>query len=86
MIKFFWQKAKCPWEKIDDFKSLSEFERLVRWMEGQLKESLAREIPVKTRYSGAETLTERWFVHVESGEKWRIVWPDPPFVGVFEPI
>jgi hypothetical protein len=78
--------TKCPWEKIDDFRSLSEFNRLVHWMNVQVSENAAQETPVRSPYAGATSLQEKWFIHVDSGDIWRLVWPDPPFTGVFEPV
>ena len=75
---------KCPLNKIDDFQSLSEFHSFVHWIDEQVLAKTVRELPVKTPYAGATTLTEKWFFHVDSGEVWRLVWPDPPFTGVFE--
>ena len=73
---------KCPWEKINDFRSLLEFNRFVHWV----SENIAMEIPVKSPYAGATSLDEKWFIHIDSGEVWRLVWPDPPFTGVFEQV
>ena len=77
---------KCPWEKIDDFRSFSEFNRFFAWINEQVSANAAREIPVRSQYAGATSLKEAWFLHIESGDIWRLVWPDPPFTGVFEPI
>lgn len=75
---------KCPWEKINNFQSLLEFNRFVSWMNEQVDENVVKLIPVVSPYAGATVLGEKWFLHVESGEIWRLVWPDPPFTGVFE--
>ncbi|MBC3929991.1 hypothetical protein [Undibacterium sp. CY21W] len=76
---------KCPWGKIDAFQSISEFNRFVAWMNEQVIANDASETFVKQRYAGASTLDEKWFTHIDSGEVWRLVRPDPPFAGVFEP-
>jgi len=75
----------CPWEKISDFQSLSEFNRFVEWMADQTESGTAEEVPVKKTYLGGNTFREKWFRHIESGQIWRVVWPDAPFKGVFEP-
>lgn len=75
---------KCPWERIDGFRSILEFSRFVQWMNEQIKTSVAIEVPVDSPYANAPSLREKWFLHVDSGEKWRLVWPDPPFPGIFE--
>jgi len=74
----------CPWEKINDFQSFSEFDRFVDWMTGQTSTGAAEEVAVQAPYIGATTFQEKWFRHVPSGDTWRLVWPDAPFKGVFE--
>ena len=76
----------CPWEKIIDFQSYSEFERFVDWMDEQVKSGVAEELPIQKPYIGATTFQEKWFRHIPSRETWRLVWPDAPFTGVFEPV
>jgi hypothetical protein len=76
----------CPWEKISDFQSYSEFERFVAWMDDQVKSGTAEELPVRKSYIGATTLREKWYRHIASGKIWRLVWPDAPFTGIFEPV
>lgn len=75
----------CPWEKINDFQSYSEFERFVAWIEEQVSEAIADELPVRKPYIGA-TSREKWYRHGASQMIWRLVWPDEPFKGVFEPV
>lgn len=74
------------WEKIADFQSLNEFNRFVDWMSDQVRSGRAEELPVQKPYLGATTFREKWFRHVASGRTWRLVWPDPPFTGAFEPV
>lgn len=76
----------CPWEKIDNFRSPSEFKRFTQWLDERIRDGEAKEVSVQSPYAGATSLQEKWVVHVESGDIWRLVWPDPPFVGVFEPV
>jgi hypothetical protein len=73
-----------PWERINDFESLYEFDRFVDWMTDQTKAGVAEEVAVHLPYIGATTFREKWFRHVPTGETWRLVWPDAPFRGVFE--
>ncbi len=73
----------CPWGKINDFQSLSEFNRFVGWMDEQVNAGVAEEIAVERPYVGA-TFKEKWYRHSASKEVWRLVWPDSPFTGVFE--
>jgi hypothetical protein len=76
----------CSWEKINDFRSLNEFDRFVDWITAQANAGAAQEVAVQAPYIGSSTFQEKWFRHVPSGETWRLVWPDPPFRGVFERI
>jgi hypothetical protein len=80
------QMNSCPWEKINDFQSLSEFNRFVDWMMNQVASGEADETPVQNPYVGATTFREKWFRHKATGTIWRLVWPDAPFKGVFEPV
>lgn len=74
----------CAWEEIGTFHSLIEFRRFQSWMAGQIAAGTATEIAVAVPYSGLSSLTEKWFRHIESGQVWRLVWPDGPFAGVFK--
>ncbi|MEK6815229.1 MAG: hypothetical protein AABY65_10875 [Nitrospirota bacterium] len=78
------QVKQCPWESIDDFASLGEFNRFVAWMNDQVKNGLAEETLVTSPYMGATAFEEKWFRHVATGQVWRLVWPDGPFHGLFE--
>jgi len=71
-------KNSCTWEEIDDFQSYSEFERFVAWIESQVSEKTAVEVPVKDLYAG---FPERWFQCSTSKSVWRLVYPDGPFHG-----
>ncbi len=75
---------ECPWEKIDDFQSYTEFDEFVKWMNDQIISGLAEEVPVKNPYSGSSLFQEKWFRHLNSNQIWRLVWPDAPFTGIFE--
>ena len=77
----------CPWEKIANFQSLSEFNRFVDWMSEHVKSGEAQEVPVGKLYLGdCAGFPEKWFLHVASGQIWRLVWPDFPFTGIFEQV
>ena len=75
---------KCPWEEIHGYGGFIEFDRFINWMSEQVSAHISKEIPVDAPYLGGNTLREKWFLHLESGEIWRLVWPDAPFAGVFE--
>jgi hypothetical protein len=77
----------CPWEEVDGFVSLVEFRSFERWMTGQVSAGMARQVPVAAPYRHDElVLVEVWYVHLTSREVWRLVWPEPPFDGVFKKI
>ena len=78
--------SACPWDIIGAFQELGEFRRFQRWIGEQIALGVAEEVPVGQRYAGASTLNERWFKHKASGTVWRLVEPDPPFAGTFEPV
>ena len=73
-------KNSCTWEVIDEFQSHSEFVRFIAWIESQVSEKMASEIPVKDTYAGSG-FTERWFQCSASQSAWRLVYPDGPFHG-----
>lgn len=81
----------CPWEEIERFQSLVEFRSFERWMTGQVSAGMARQVPVDHPYlhdgqAGEVTLVEVWYLHLRSREVWRLVWPEPPFDGIFQRI
>ena len=77
---------KCDWEKINDFTSYFEFDRFVCWMNLQIEDGLAKEIAVKEFYNNTPLFQEKWYLHVQTGQIWRLVWPDSPFTGIFEQV
>jgi hypothetical protein len=72
----------CPWEPIEGFDGWREYWGFERWMQDQILDGRAEEVPVLHLYSGAD-FPEKWFRHKPSSEVWRLVEPDPPFGGVF---
>ncbi|MCS7063449.1 MAG: hypothetical protein NZM04_05305 [Methylacidiphilales bacterium] len=77
--------SKCPWEEIIGFQSPGEFQRFQSWIEEQIKLGNAEEVPVDPSCIGAYW-NQRWLRHKASGVVWRLVEPDPPFTGVFQPV
>lgn len=76
----------CPWEAIEAFSSHSEFVRFTEWMKDCITAHSAKKVPVLKRYQGIESFTEEWFQHRDSQQPWRLVHPDGPFRGLFEPV
>ncbi len=78
--------TNCPWETIDEFQNPEEYEQFKLWIREQISTGNADEVVVEERYSGTMMREERWFKHRASNKIWRLVEPDPPFYGIFEPI
>jgi hypothetical protein len=74
------------WELINDFRSLNEFEQLEKFIDVQIDIGDATEVAVEKPYLNASAFREKWYCHLASGEVWRLVWPDVPFTGLFEPV
>jgi len=74
------------WKEIHGFASPEEFERFVRYIEGQVNCGEAEELEVDLSYQKGQIYGGRWFRDIESGQIWRLVEPDFPFKGLWEPI
>ena len=78
--------SECKWEEIHGFQGQWEFEQFELWVAEQVATNVAEETDVKQRYAGSTIFAERWFRHKSTGATWRLVDPEPPFAGVFEPV
>jgi len=76
----------CVWGEIHGFRSPAEYQKFVLYMESQVQAGYAKEIFSDPGYQKGLVFGGRWFVDVDSGEKWRLIPPDFPFLGVWEPI
>jgi hypothetical protein len=74
------------WEEIHGFASPGEYERFVRYLESQVRSGEAEELVSDLRYCKGQIYGGRWFKDIESGQIWRLVQPDFPFKGLWEPI
>lgn len=74
------------WEEIHGFASLSEYLRFVTYIERQAEKGYVAEEAVDPDYGLGKIFGGRWFRDAESGEIWRLVPPDPPFRGCWEPV
>ncbi len=74
------------WEEIQGFASPSAFERFSIWISGEVSADRAIELPVKAAYDTGTIRGGRWFCNAFTGETFRLVPPDFPFPGVWEPI
>jgi hypothetical protein len=74
------------WEEIHGFASPGEFDRFVRYIENQVKAGEAEELEADSSYQKGQIYGGRWFRDIESGQIWRLVEPDFPFKGLWEPV
>jgi hypothetical protein len=74
------------WEEIHGFTSLGEYDRFVKYIHDQVASGHAEEVEVDDDYGRGEIYGGRWFKDIETGEVWRLVPPDPPFRGLWEPV
>ena len=74
------------WEEIHGFSSLSEYKKFVQYIEKQINDGYVLEKSPDMKYGYGEIYGGRWFENINSGDVWRLVPPDFPFRGVWEPI
>jgi hypothetical protein len=74
------------WEEIHGFSSREEYRRFVQYLEEQTKSGVAREVSVDPRYGKGMIYGGRWLQDAETGAVWRLVPPDLPFRGLWEPV
>jgi hypothetical protein len=74
------------WEEIHGFTSPREYDRFVQYVEGQVLRGIATELPADPQYRKGMLYGGRWFQDVETGAIWRLIAPDPPFRGTWEPV
>jgi hypothetical protein len=77
----------CNWEAIHEFDSLGEFKRFCAWSSAQIDAGVTELVPVvEPSPDLIFGLEERWYRCKESGEIWRLITPDFPFRGLWEPV
>jgi hypothetical protein len=74
------------WEEIHGFVSPGEYVRFVSYLEEQVASGVAREYPADPLYGKGMIYGGRWFQDTETGAIWRLLPPDPPFRGLWEPV
>lgn len=72
--------------EIHGFNSPGEYVRFVEYIEGQVRAGYARELEPDQEYGKGEIFGGRWFEDIESGDIWRLIPPDTPFKGLWEPV
>lgn len=74
------------YDPIHGFMSPGEYDRFVGFIEEQAAAGNLRELPVDKEYGKGGIYGGRWFLDIENAERWRLVPPDFPFRGLWEPI
>jgi hypothetical protein len=72
------------WFEIHGFSSLAEFDRFAEYLRREKSSGVAEEVAVDEDYGRGEIYGGKWFRDCDTGEVWRLVPPDPPFLGVWE--
>jgi hypothetical protein len=80
------QRAAIVWEEIHGFDSPGEYQRFVRYIGQQVAAGSALELPADPLYGKGMIYGGRWFQDVDTGAVWRLVPPDFPFRGLWEPV
>jgi len=73
-------------EIIDGFKSPGEVKRFEIFLEAHVESGDLEEIPADPAYRHGEIVGGRWFRVIKDGSIWRLISPDSPFAGLFEPV
>lgn len=79
-------KKISNWKEIHGFDSLRSYEDFVISIESKINDGSVKEIPIVKSYQKGLLYGGRWFLDCESGEVWRLIEPDFPFRGVWEPV
>jgi hypothetical protein len=74
------------WEEIHGFSSPGEYKRFVQYLERQVIAGTATELPADPLYGRGMIYGGRWFQDNETATIWRLLPPDPPFLGLWEPV
>lgn len=72
--------------EIHGFCSPWEYIRFVQYIEVQVRAGHIIEIEPDSEYGYREVYGGRWFKVIGSGEVWRLIEPDFPFKGLWEPV
>ncbi len=68
------------------FLSPLHYDSFLKDIESQLRSGLICEVRVDPDYGPGEIYGGRWFKKNDTGEIWRLVPPDFPFRGLWEPV
>lgn len=74
------------WQQIHGFATPGEYDRFVEFIEEQIASGRVEEVPVDMSYGRGEIYGGKWYRSSGTKDVWRLVPPDPPFYGLWEPI
>lgn len=74
------------WHEIDEFKTPEEYDRFQQKINELVNLGEIREIPVSPDCGPGEIYGGRWFLNQQTEQVWRLVAPDFPFRGLWEPL
>lgn len=74
------------WETIPAFSSSREYHAFVAYIEAEVDAGRAEEVPATPMFGGKYLFGERWFRDPGSGAVWRLMPPDPPMRGFWQPV
>ena len=72
--------------EIRGFSSPSEYERLCAFLARLIDSKVLIETSIDPNYGPGEVYGGRWFEDSATHEVWRLIPPDYPFKGVWEPV
>ena len=72
--------------EVNGFYDYDEYTRFCHMIEGFVTNKLLVEVPVDPDYHEGMIYGGRWFRCCECGKIWRLIPPDYPFKGLWEPV
>ncbi len=73
-------------KEINGFKSLGEYNNFLQHIEAYIDSGDVKEIITDPEYENGMLYGGRWFHIIETDEIWRLIEPDNPFKGIWEPV
>jgi hypothetical protein len=74
------------WYPIRGFETPSEYRRFVQHIESCIRDGIIVEVTTDLAYSDGEIYGGRWFQDIATSRTWRLVAPDFPLRGLWEPV
>lgn len=77
----------CNWKEIRGFQSPAEYQRFCDWLESQVDAGLVGSVPTgEANQAVPYGFEEKWYRCMDSGQVWRLIAPEGPFRGSWEPV